>query len=114
MHWTLHKHQHMLCRAGWLLKSLENLIVSRQLETCLSHLRASCLPLDDTFFPLCSVLFESVADYNLDQGDRYMKTTISKRKVMSKYLQLSNVSIISYFSSLVRFSTPITSKSIFV
>lgn len=65
-----------------------------------------------TFFSLCSVLFESVADCNHDQGDRYMKTTIGRRKVISKYFQLSNVALISYFSSLMRFSMAITFKSI--
>lgn len=63
-----------------------------------------------TFFSVCSILFKSVADYNLDQGDRYVKTPISRRKVMSKHFQLSNVALIPYFSSLVRFSTVITSK----
>lgn len=110
----MHKHKHMLFRVGWLLKGLVNMIIYRQLATHLSHLRVSCLSLDDFFFPLSSVFSVSVAGYNLGQGDRYVNTTVSRRKMISNYFQLSKVALISYFSSLVRFSIPITSKSIVI
>lgn len=61
-----------------------------------------------TFFSLYLVFCVSVADYNLDQGDGYVKIAVSRRKGMSKYFQLSNAALISYFSLLVKFSAPTT------